>query len=285
MNIKFYLRFHTKFGQSLWVSGNIDELGNDDPVNAIAMNYLNEEFWHYNLEIRKKDLQKKIRYKYFLKTEDGELLSEWENERYLYDLRKDINEIQLVDTWNHAGEYENAFFSAPFRKVLLKTKSFKNKEDDDKTFTHIFKVKAPLLNKNEVLCMAGNTELLGNWSTEKPALMDKPGDWWMLKLDLADCDFPIAYKYGIYNNKEKKFKSFENGNNRLLYSDSSKKKISIVHDGFVHFPNNTWRGSGVAIPVFSLRSKNSFGVGEFSDIRLLVDWANETSLKLIHRGI
>jgi 4-alpha-glucanotransferase len=46
-------------------------------------------------------------------------------------------------------------------------------------------------------------------------------------------------------------------------------------------PNDTWKGAGVAIPVFSLRSKNSFGVGEFADIKLLVDWAKETNLKLI----
>src|SRR5204863_5666176 len=44
---------------------------------------------------------------------------------------------------------------------------------------------------------------------------------------------------------------------------------------------NTWKGAGVAIPVFSLRSKNSFGVGEFADIKLLVDWAKSAGLKLI----
>ena len=35
------------------------------------------------------------------------------------------------------------------------------------------------------------------------------------------------------------------------------------------------------MPVFSLRSKDSFGVGEFTDIKLLVDWARKTGLKLI----
>ena len=60
-----------------------------------------------------------------------------------------------------------------------------------------------------------------------------------------------------------------------------KKKITILHDGFVHLPNNTWKGAGVAIPVFSLRSKNSAGVGEFLDIKLLVDWAVQSGLRLI----
>jgi 4-alpha-glucanotransferase len=39
--------------------------------------------------------------------------------------------------------------------------------------------------------------------------------------------------------------------------------------GLSYLPNNTWKGAGVAIPVFSLRSKKSFGVGEFNDLKLL----------------
>jgi len=46
-------------------------------------------------------------------------------------------------------------------------------------------------------------------------------------------------------------------------------------------PNNTWRGAGIAIPVFSLRTQRSFGVGEFTDIKLLVDWVKQTDFKMI----
>jgi len=41
------------------------------------------------------------------------------------------------------------------------------------------------------------------------------------------------------------------------------------------------KGAGLAIPVFSLRSEKGFGVGEFTDIKLLVDWAKLTGLKLV----
>src|SRR5262249_31105417 len=33
--------------------------------------------------------------------------------------------------------------------------------------------------------------------------------------------------------------------------------------------------------VFSLRSEKSFGIGEFSDLKLMADWAKEVGLKLI----
>ncbi len=41
------------------------------------------------------------------------------------------------------------------------------------------------------------------------------------------------------------------------------------------------RGAGVLIPVFSLRSLHSLGIGEFYDLKLLVDWVAECKLKLI----
>ena len=42
-----------------------------------------------------------------------------------------------------------------------------------------------------------------------------------------------------------------------------------------------WKGAGVAVPVFSLKSSSSFGVGEFLDLKLLADWCNKVGLKMI----
>ena len=42
-----------------------------------------------------------------------------------------------------------------------------------------------------------------------------------------------------------------------------------------------WRGAGVAVPVFSLRSEESFGIGEFHDLKKLADWAAATGMKVI----
>ncbi|HEX2628165.1 MAG TPA: 4-alpha-glucanotransferase, partial [Chitinophagaceae bacterium] len=280
MKLQFYIRFHTEVGQNLWVSGNTDELGNENPAQALAMEYLNEDYWQASVEIKRKDL-KNIHYKYYLRNENGELTAEWGDDRVIYSIRKEVTEINLIDTWNHAGEYENVFFTLPFKNVLLKTGSGKNKSAQDKNYTHIFKVKAPLLQKHEAVCIIGSGDTLGEWSTEKPLILSKEDNWWIARLSLKEDGFPVAYKYGIYNTKTESFVHYENGNNRLLFSDGGKKKVTILHDGFVHLPNNTWKGSGVAIPVFSLRSKNSFGVGEFADIKLLVDWTRTNGLKLI----
>jgi len=287
MKVQFYLRFHTEFGQTLFISGNTDELGNDEVSNAVAMIYLNEEFWVAKVELKQKKLTH-LQYKYILRTQEGEWIPEAGTDRSA-DLVKNgrlpdgqgIHEVELVDTWNHAGEYENAFFTIPFQQTLLSQNIVKVKAKEAAYPTHIFKVKAPLLQKSEALCLCGGAKVLNEWSTEKPPVMEREGNWWTIKMDLSDEDFPLAYKYGVYHIKEKKFLRFERGDNRILYSEVAKKKITIIHDGFAHLPNNTWKGAGIAIPVFSLRSKNSFGTGEFADLKLLVDWAKATGLKLI----
>lgn len=145
MKIDFYLRFHTKFKETLWITGNIDELGNDDHNLAFPMTYINEDFWHANIEVDSKKIPK-INYKYIFKTEHDEMIFDWENKR-LIEFAKGVEIINIIDTWSHAGEYENVFFTDPFQKTWFRQNETKFKVKADKKFTHIFKVKAPLLKK------------------------------------------------------------------------------------------------------------------------------------------
>lgn len=277
MKIQFYLRFHTEFGQSLWLSDEEKQLGGEALVPLV---FLNEEFWHVSVGIPGR-LKSGFSYKYFLQNKDNETIREWGGDRIVEPIKPGIDEIIMVDTWNHAGEYENVFYLSPYQQTLLKENATKVRIQAPKSTSHIFKIKAPLLEKNEVPCLTGSAETLGSWSREKPLLLAKDGNWWKIKTDLSKEKFPLAYKYGVYNVKEEKFVRFEDGDNRLLQHEAGKERLTILQDGFIHLPNNTWKGAGVAIPVFSLRSRNSFGVGEFNDLKLLGDWAKKTGLKLI----
>ena len=85
------------------------------------MEYLNDEFWHVAITIPKKGWPKDgVKYKYYLKNKEGHLIGERGFDRIASAAGKETAEIQLIDTWNHTGEFENAFFTAPFTNVLLK---------------------------------------------------------------------------------------------------------------------------------------------------------------------
>lgn len=280
MKIHFYIRYNTRFGQTLWISGNCAELGDDNPEKACLLTYMNEEFWQGAFEIDPAQCPS-LSYTYILKNDEGHTTLEWANDRVLELPSRGTKEMAVVDSWNYAGFAENTFYTAPFQHVLLPKRKSKSAQKLPRSFTHEFRVKAPLLAPDEVVCLCGSTPSLGSWQTEDSILMQQQGSWWVARVNFTGQEFPIAYKYGIFQQEKQQFLQFEGGNNRVLYDTLSKGRKTILHDGFARFSHTNWRGTGLAIPVFSLRSKNSFGVGEFTDLKLLADWAAATGLKLI----
>lgn len=280
----FQLRFHTEFGQELFLTGDHPLLGDNHPAQALPMQYFDENHWYLVLDASSlADTDRKITYHYILRNADGTMLFDCGNDKYLHPSRISCQELVCLDTWNHAGYTENSFYTEPFREVLLKGHDTPVKTVIPKKTTHTLRVKTPLLPKGQTVCLLGSCGALHAWDESDPLLMkrDKGGDTYEISLDLSGEDFPIAYKYGVYDTAEKTFLRYENGNNRALYDTGKENRQSLVQDGWVALPADTWKGAGIAIPVFSLRSENSFGIGEFSDLLPLVDWAKKTGLKMI----
>lgn len=277
MKIQFFIRFHTKPGQQIRIIGD-NELMREVSGEGKLMNFYDNDHWELTIDVDPNDFVK-ISYQYQLKSEDGNLIYEGGRPRVIDLGKSGVERIRVADTWLHAGEFQNVFYADPYQKILLKDNETAVKVKSPKNFNHIFRVKAPLLEKNEVVCLVGSGDLLGNWETIMPMVLAKENDWWSCRLNIPDSDLPISYKYGVYNIREKHFVRFEGGENRFLAP--ADEELTILHDGFANFPNNTWKGAGVAIPVFSLRTRNSFGVGEFNDIKALTDWSKKVGLKLI----
>ncbi|HTL54853.1 MAG TPA: 4-alpha-glucanotransferase [Candidatus Limnocylindrales bacterium] len=284
MRITFQLRFHTQFGQSLWLSGNHEILGNGSIEEAVPLQYLNEELWQVTLVIPQNAVpDADIVYGYFLREADGGICCDWGKDRVINPASFSVPEVMVIDSWNSTGLVENAFYTEPFKEVLLKPDLAEVRLPSPTRITHVFKVKAPLLQKNQTLCLLGNVPALGGWNTARAILLNRFAgqDFLTAELDLSNATFPLAYKYCVYDTEKRSFLGYEAGPNRALNDSVSAKKLTIVNDGFARFQSTTWKGAGVAIPVFSLRSTQSFGVGEFADLKLLVDWCKRTGLKLI----
>ncbi|KAL8172220.1 hypothetical protein V2J09_024024 [Rumex salicifolius] len=88
-----------------------------------------------------------------------------------------------------------------------------------------------------------------------------------------------TYKYCKYG-KSKSF-SDEIGANRELSFDTltGQPRYVFLSDGMMR--EMPWRGAGMAIPMFSVRSEEDLGVGEFLDLKLLVDWSVSSGFHLV----
>lgn len=284
MKFIFKVSFHTSSGQSLWLTGNHPLLGNGRPEHALPLQYLNDEFWQGILEFPPNPAPPaKIIYNYILRDSDSSLVYDWGRDKTINPGSSTVSEVLIIDSWNDASFVENAFYSEPFQKVLLRDNFSKVPVSAPTKVTHTLKVKSPLLAKGQTLCVLGSSSALANWNPSAPVLMGRAAgeDFFTAQLDLANQPLPVEYKYGIYDLEKKLFVRYEDGSNRTLSEPPGNDKQVIINDGFARFPLSPWKGAGVSIPVFSLRSEKSFGVGEFSDLKTLADWCRRVGLKLI----
>ncbi|MCB0533306.1 MAG: 4-alpha-glucanotransferase [Lewinellaceae bacterium] len=282
MKIHFHLYYSTQYGENLSVNIEVQQ-GNGAQTTTHALTYLDDTRWHGLIE---KDVPAgaTVRYWYSWQNQAGQHKTEW-GQRLLEPPKDAGSLVELFDYWNPTGAVENAFETQAFQ-VLQPKMPAPAPPKTAKPYTHSFNAKAPLLQPDEVVCLLGHGNALRNWDSKAPLLLKPSAYGWSLQLDMSAEDFPLAYKYGVWNTRSNSFEGFEDGSNRALFAPkpAEKKGAStrvVVHDGFARFPNRRWRGAGVAIPVFSLRSKNSFGVGEFTDLPALADWAQAVGLKLI----
>jgi 4-alpha-glucanotransferase len=280
MKISFYIRYSTVFGEELFILGNNEFLGDNDASKSIPLVWYNEDFWRVTIDFPE-DFDDIIHYKYILKDKKGIEIFDGEENRFIDISTNRSKSYSVFDTWNAAGNVWNVFFTRAFSKILLPPVT-KIKIPKAKKANHIFRVKAPLLNPGETICLCGSTRNLRSWNTNDVIILTPENNWYTTYVYLEENEWPATYKYGIYNIIQERFIGFENGENRVIRKfEEEEKGITIFNDGFVNYQASLWRGAGVSIPVFSLRSEKSFGVGEFADIKLLIDWAKKTGLKLI----
>ena len=116
------------------------------------------------------------------------------------------------------------------------------------------------------------------------------GDFWTLETDEAHCF--QEYCYAIVENGVITRTEWD-----CHQLPASGRKPQVVSDAWIDCPipgcpfprrhsarifdRPGYRGAGTAIPVFSLRGKDGFGVGEFNDLPTFVDWMQKTGQNVL----
>ncbi|MBV7532271.1 4-alpha-glucanotransferase [Chitinophaga sp. sic0106] len=275
--LRFYLHYQTWFGQNLYLLGNIPVLGNNLPSNAIPMQWHRDGWWYAEVMIPQDELPE-FQYSYIVR-ELEETITEGTLRKVTLRAGAPLEQL-FVDTWNNAYDYENNWSSAPFTRVFFPHRP--GNIPGILTATHLFKVKAPLLPPNHTICLLGSCAQLGNWDMQQPLLLQYTADGcFTAGVNLPETNMPVYYKYGVYDLEQQQLLHLETGDNRQLHFEAQPGTQVTLHDGYLRKEYDLWKGTGVSIPVFSLRSAAGLGTGEFADIPLLAAWAAQKSIQLI----
>ena len=223
-----------------------------------------------------------INYSYQIEQNQIIIRKEWDSfPRRLFLSGNSKKKYQIKDCWKNIPE-QLYYYSSAFTEALL---AHPDRAEIPPCHRKglVIKAYAPRINKDYCLAICGNQKALGNWDPDKAIPMsDANFPEWQIELDASKLKFPLEYKFILYHKEEKKADCWENNPNRYLADPELKtNETLVISDRYAYFDIPVWKGAGIAIPVFSLKSENSFGVGDFGDLKRMIDWAVSTQQKVI----
>lgn len=271
MKLYFNIHFQTKVGELLRI---LVSEGDQEP-QVHHLHYVENGGWKAEVDYFAKSLS----YRYQLVNDNGDILDE-EYATHVLELPHNYKEFQIFDVWNLKNFPEN----------YLKNKILKNKFSGVelekvsvlKKHTHLFRIEAPIYHPQWRVVLLGDTQSLGNWEYLRTIPLNQTDfGVWEVAVEIPEKQF-IHYKYGLMDVQTGEVFDVEYGENRWAAPNSDPNVLQIKADHFFRFKSfELYHAAGVAVPVFSIRSQNGFGIGEFQDVKLLADWAKATDLGII----
>ncbi|MCB0850995.1 MAG: 4-alpha-glucanotransferase, partial [Bacteroidetes bacterium] len=284
MKLHFKINYHSQWGQKLFVSGSITQLGSWQEDLAAEMRYTSDGNWELLLDVE--DDISELSYKYFILDENtGARIWETGEDRLISLETSGMKHVIIHDSWRPFHGEDHAFYTSAFTRVLMKRSASNGQEKiagSEYGSKVRFRIYAPRMGQDKVLCLIGSSSELGEWNEEKAIIMsDQRFPLWEVDVILPPTG-RLEYKYGIYNKETGKIETWEFGDNRILEkSHLAGTDLYIMTNGEFRYPGEKWKAAGVAIPVFSLRTAKGTGVGEFADLKTLVDWSVQTGMKMV----
>ena len=268
MTLNLRLEYQTAYGEDLYV------VIGTDKEKAYAMRYAGEGVWCAELKL---SAAAELVYRYEVRYGDAVVRKEWGG-KHILPLDKKAENVRVFDKWYDMPQ-DRSFHSSMFTDgVFHRPKPKKAQGAQDGYLT--IRADIAVVRSSQHVVLVGEGKALGNWNVEKGVVMnDAQAPVWSARVKMPKSGF--AYKFVIVDSESGNVVAWQSGENYYFNVATNAEEALVIEGLRPQFDMAPWRGAGVAIPVFSLRSKSSFGVGEFNDIRLMVDWAAQTGQSII----
>jgi len=182
------------------------------------------------------------------------------------------------DHWLDIPEDSFMYSSALTDCILLNQRELSAPTEYQRTIR--LKVRATQLRIGEQLGIVGGCDALGNWDINKALPMyEHEHHEWVVSLDADTLPQTIEFKFVLLGIDKMLWE--ESGNRTMDFPAMPDKEVMVYELSQAYFAVYPWKGAGVVVPIFSLRSEGSFGVGDFGDLQKMVEWAAKTKQRII----
>ena len=275
MKLTFRIEYRTAWGENLGVSMNMKD------SEIIMLRTKDGVTWEGSAEMLDAPAGVPISYRYGV-YQDGQCFRQESGAlAHLFCPGKNRNCHYIInDNWRDLPQ-DAYLYSAAF-SGSHKAAGIRRYCSANNSFT--FRALCPGLHKkNQVLGICGEGKGFNEWNAQNPVIMNElEPNVWEVTIDSMTLAFPLSYKFVACNGMTGEVEEWESCDNRTLeVGHLHKGEIYLTPETEILFPSMTKKIAGTAIPVFSLRSEGSFGVGDFGDLKKLVDWAVKTRQQAI----
>ena len=276
MKILFNVEFQTAFGESLVL--NILPAEEGGKLSQYKMTTIDGTHWF--VEVTKNPKPSTfIDYYYSLMHGDEEARHEWLVEPHRLEFAAEkAARYTIYDHWIDIPEDAYMYSSALTDCIMVNQREMSAPTEFQRTVR--LKVRAPQIRIGEQLAIVGEGAQLGDWDVNKAVPMfEHEYHEWVVSLDADKLPQSFEFKFVMLAIDQP---VWEQGGNRSIDLVSIGANEVVVYElSQVYLPVYPWKGAGTVIPIFSLRSEGSFGVGDFGDLKKMIDWVDKTNQRIL----
>ena len=276
MKIFFNIQYATTFGEIL----RLNVVGKGKDIEKVySMNTYDGMSWH--CEITAENGMSQMEYYYSVENGDSEVRHEWTTVSHRLELNAKRAMTYFVnDRWNDIP-YDSYLYSSAFTDCVNRRHREPVKGSDYNQTLRLI-VRAPQLRSGSRLALVGEDKALGRWNPDDAiSMVEHNYNEWVADINVKEMKKEeTEFKFIAFN--EKGGVDWETGMNRQLHAptiNDGEVVVTELEQAFFELCDE--KLAGTLIPVFSLRSKGSFGVGDFGDLKMMIDWVAETNQRVL----
>lgn len=275
MTVQFNIEYKAMFGEQIVVN-----IQTEEGELKLPLETTDGERWACDWCVESPE--KSYTYYYSVEREGRAVKTEWLMIKHQLEVNaKKAAAYTLYDHWKAMPEDAYLYSSAFTDCINHQVPQVMKPETGSKIVRLI--VRAPQLRDGERLGVLGADKALGAWDVQKilPMTQHTYNEW------VADID--ATHLEGSH--LEFKFVAFRNAKNELLWENSMNRTVDLpeMKAGELvsyeldqaSFALYNRKLAGTQVPVFSLRTRKSAGIGDFGDLKTMIDFVASTGQKVL----
>lgn len=275
MTVQFNIEYKAMFGEQIVVN-----IQTEEGELKLPLETTDGERWACDWCVESPE--KSYTYYYSVEREGRAVKTEWLMIKHQLDVNaKKAVAYTLYDHWKAMPE-DAYLYSSAFTDCINHQAPQEMKPETGSKIVRLI-VRAPQLRDGERLGVLGADKALGAWDVQKilPMTQHTYNEW------VADID--ATHLEGSH--LEFKFVAFRNAKNELLWETSMNRTVDLpemkagelvsyeLDQAFFALYNR--KLAGTQVPVFSLRTRKSAGIGDFGDLKTMIDFVASTGQKVL----